>query len=80
MAERGATPEDGLDHPARRRRGGAPRGRARLRYWRVEHPRKVFRRDREPATGAAFRTSALAALHSLARGVIVARVKCGPPE
>jgi hypothetical protein len=27
--------------------------------------------------GAAFRTSALAALHSLARGVIVARMKCG---
>jgi hypothetical protein len=84
----------GLDHPRTRVasqpacrtevkcRGGAPRGRARLRHWRAEHPRKgvpvlprfpprAFRpsrpgRKRGSTTGAAFRTSALAALHSLA--------------
>jgi hypothetical protein len=95
MAERGAAPEGGVDQPACKRRGGAPRGRARLRHWRVEHPRKVFRcslvsSSRTPTRsageetgehqGAAFRTSALAALHSLARGMIVARMESGEDE
>jgi hypothetical protein len=70
----------GVGTEAEKRRSGAPRGRARLRHWRVEHPRKVFRRVLSPAsqpgegshaTGAAFRTSALAALRSLAGAELI---------
>jgi hypothetical protein len=39
-AEPGAAPAAGSDRPAQRCRGGAPRGRARLRYWRAERLRK----------------------------------------
>src|SRR5215204_2748521 len=65
------------------RRGGAPRGRAPLRHWGAGTPSQGVpacpfpprkREGDKHATGAAFRTSALAALHSLT-GEIVARIQ-----